>query len=109
MAKPFNGKRPQDLGQTLRTFLSYLGRHRVLLILVGILAAVSASASLLGTYMIKPIVNQVMEEGSLSGLAVGVAIAAAIYATGALSTLGYTQIMVRAAQKVLSDILSALF
>ena len=57
MAKPFNGKRPQDLGQTLRTFLSYLGRHRVLLILVGILAAVSASASLLGTYMIKPIVK----------------------------------------------------
>ena len=50
MAKPFNGKRPQDLGQTLRTFLSYLGRHRVLLILVGILAAVSASASLLGTF-----------------------------------------------------------
>ena len=59
--------------------------------------------------MIKPIVNQVMEEGSLSGLAVGVAIAAAIYATGALSTLGYTQIMVRAAQKVLSDIRRDLF
>ncbi|MBS6217924.1 MAG: ABC transporter ATP-binding protein [Clostridiales bacterium] len=109
MAKPFNGKRPQDLGQTLRAFLSYLGRHRVLLVLVGILAAVSASASLLGTYMIKPIVNQVMEEGGLSGLAVWVAIAAAIYAAGALSTLGYTQIMVRAAQKILSDIRRDLF
>ena len=59
--------------------------------------------------MIKPIVNQVMEEGGLSGLAVWVAIAAAIYAAGALSTLGYTQIMVRAAQKILSDIRRDLF
>ena len=28
------GKRPQNLGRTLRTFLSYLGRHKVLLALV---------------------------------------------------------------------------
>ena len=42
MAKPFNGKAPPGSGETLRAFLSYLGRHRVLLVLVGILAAVSA-------------------------------------------------------------------
>ena len=109
MAKPFNGSRPKDLRHTLSRLLDYLRRHRVLLVLVGILAAVSASANLLGTYMIKPIVNQVVQAGSRAGLIAGVATAAAIYAAGALSTLGYTQMMVRAAQKILRDIRRDLF
>lgn len=104
MAKTFNGKRPENLRRTLGKLFAYLGRHKFLLVLVGILAAVSASANLLGTYMIKPIVNQVTENGDVSLLLRNVAIAAAIFGTGALSTLGYTQIMVRAAQKVLCDI-----
>ena len=104
MAKTFNGKRPQNLGKSLRRILAYLGRHKILLMFVGVLAAVSASANLIGTYMIKPIVNQVTESGTISGLVRNVAIAALIFGTGALSTLGYTQIMVRAAQKVLCDI-----
>ena len=70
------------------------GRHKLLLSLVGVLAAVSALANLLGTYMIKPIVNQIVEHGSLRGLIAGVVVAAAIYGIGALSTLGYTQTMV---------------
>ena len=109
MAKPFNGRRPQNLRRTLKQFGEYLGRHRVLLVLVGILAAMSAAANLLGTYMIKPIVNQITNTGSMSGLVAGVAVAALIYAVGALSTFGYTQIMVQAAQKVLSDIRRDLF
>ena len=109
MARLFNGKRPHNLGHTLKSFFSYLGRHKLLLVLVGILAAVSATANLLGTYMIKPIVNQFIARGDLSGLVFGIAVTAAIYGTGALSTLGYTQIMVRAAQKVLYDIRRDLF
>ena len=104
MARQFSGKRPKDLRNTLRVFLSYLGRHKFLLILVSVLAAVSALANLLGTYMIKPIVNQITAEDGLSGLISGVVIAAVIYGIGAFSSLGYTQIMVRAAQKILLDI-----
>ena len=33
-------KRPRDLRHTMRVFLSYLGRHKLLLTLVGLLAAV---------------------------------------------------------------------
>ena len=59
--------------------------------------------------MIKPVVNGILETGSIPGLVRGVALTAAIYAVGALSTLGYTQTMVRAAQKVLHDIRRDLF
>ena len=109
MARIFNGKRPENLRQTVRDLLRYLGQHRILLLLVGILAAVSASANLLGTYMIKPIVNRILEGEGMEGLLRGVALAALIYGIGALSTLGYTQIMVRAAQEILRDIRRDLF
>lgn len=104
MAKAFNGKRPKNLRQTIVRLLNYLGRHKLLLFLVGFLASVSAMANLLGTYMIRPIVNQVVEDGTIESLIRNVAIAALIFSTGALATLGYTQTMVRAAQKVLYDI-----
>lgn len=104
MAKTFNGKRPENLRQTLKRLLNYLGRHKLLLFLVGILASVSALANLLGTYMIRPIVNHVVEDGTIESLIRNVAIAASIFGVGALATLGYTQTMVRAAQKVLFDI-----
>ena len=104
MARVYSGKRPQNLKRTLGAVSRYLGRHRVLILVVGVLAAVSAAANLLGTYMIKPVVNRFVAMGDVSGLVYGVGITAAIYAVGVLSTLGYTQIMVRAAQKVLLDI-----
>ena len=99
MARTFSGKRPQNLKHTLHTFFSYLGKHKILLVLVGIFAAVSASAN-----MIRPVVNQIVENHSLTALLFNVMVTAGIYALGALSTLGYTQLMVRAAQKILFDI-----
>ncbi len=50
--------------------------------------------------MIRPVVNS-LAAGSLNTLVLGVAVTAAIYVAGVLSALGYTQIMVKAAQKVL--------
>ena len=108
-SRQLSAKKPKDLGHTLRTLLSYLGRHKFLLLAVGVLVAVSATANLLGTYMIRPIVNGVLENGSAAYLAGVVALTAGIYIVGALSTLGYTQLMVRAAQKILQDIRRDLF
>ena len=88
MAKLFTGKRPDDLRGTLRAMLSYLGRHKTLLIVVGVLAAVSALCNLLGTYMIRPVVNSAVSGGS--GLTHGVLVTAVIYALGALAALGFT-------------------
>ncbi len=107
MASPTN-KRPENLGRTVRSLARYMGRHTVLMVIVGVLAAVSALANLLGTYMIRPIVNS-LAGGDGGALVRGVLIAAAIYGTGVLAALGYTQTMVRAAQKILYDIRRDLF
>ena len=107
-ARPISGKKPKNLKYTLRTFLSYLGRHKYLLGLVAVLVTVSALANLMGTYMIRPVVNAVAS-GGREELVRGVLITALIYLAGALAALGYTQTMVKAAQKVLYDIRRDLF
>ncbi len=109
MAKTFSGKRPQNLKKTISSLLSYMGRHQFLLLVVAVLVTISALANLLGTYMIKPIINRYVVPGDLQGLVFGVGVTALIYAAGALSALGYTQTMVKAAQKVLFDIRRDLF
>ena len=96
--KVTGGKRPQNLRRTLGQFSAYLGRHRIMIGLVALLAAISALAALFGTYMIRPVVNGLLENGSKTYLAGAVGLTACIYIIGALSTLGYTQLMVRAAQ-----------
>ena len=108
MARQLSGKKPKNLKYTLRSLLTYMGRHRFLLLAVAILVACSASANLLGTYMIRPVVNS-LSSGDYQTLLFGIVITIVIYGVGVLSSYGYTQIMVRAAQKVLFDIRRDLF
>ena len=107
-ARQLSAKKPKNLRYTLRTLLSYLGRHKLLLLAVAVLVTISALTNLLGTYMIRPVVNS-LAAGAFSDLVAGVAVTAGIYGLGVLSSYGYTQIMVRAAQKVLRDIRRDLF
>ena len=108
MARQLSAKKPKHLGYTLHTLLSYLGRHKFLLLAVAVLVSISALANLLGTYMIRPVVNN-LANGSVGTLLRGVILTALIYLAGALAAWGYTQTMVKAAQKVLYDIRRDLF
>ena len=108
MARQLSGKRPKNLRFTVESLLSYMGRHKLYFLAVAILVSISASANLLGTYMIRPVVNS-LSAGNYSALVRGVILTAVIYGIGVLSAYGYTQTMVRAAQKVLLDIRRDLF
>ncbi|MBM6886632.1 ABC transporter ATP-binding protein [Pseudoflavonifractor phocaeensis] len=107
-ARQLSAKKPKHLRYTLRAFLSYLGRHKFLLLAVAVLVSVSAIANLLGTYMIRPVVNS-LAAGDWNDLVSGVVLTAGIYLVGVLASFGYTQTMVKAAQKVLYDIRRDLF
>ncbi len=106
--RQLSAKKPKNLAYTLRTLLSYMGRHKYLLLAVAVLVTISALANLLGTYMIRPVVNNLVS-GGRETLLRGVALTACIYLFGALASFGYTQTMVKAAQKVLFDIRRDLF
>ena len=100
--------RPHDLLATLRELLSYMSHARWLMLAVAVLVTLAGLANLLGTYMIKPVVNAV-GEGDQAAFARDVALAAVIYVVGVASAAGYTQLMVRAAQRVVLDVRRDLF
>ena len=106
MAAP--GNKPKNLAATVRELLSYLGRHKLIFGAVALLVATSAVANLLGTYMIRPVVDA-LALGSYDSFIGGIVLTACIYGVGVLAAFGYTQLMVHAAQKVLVDIRHDLF
>ncbi len=109
MARQFNGKRPKNLKRTVLKLMGYMGNHKFLLLLVAVLVSVSASAGLVGTYMLKPIVNQYIVPGDVEGLFKAVAFTGMIYLCGVAAAYGYTQTMVVAAQKIIYEIRRDLF
>lgn len=102
-------KRPDNLKATLKRFISYLGHHKCLMLLVGILVILSSGANLLGTFMFQPIIDSITSTSGLSEVYKMIALEIIIYSVGVLSTLGYSQIMARLAQKVIYEMRMDMF
>lgn len=109
MARQLSAKRPENLKGTIKKLLGYMGNHKFLFLLVAILTTISALSGLFGTYMLKPIVNNYIVPGNMKGLFYAVLFMGAVYLAGVLSSFGYTQLMVRAAQKITAEIREDLF
>ena len=99
-----NSKRPNNLSATVSRLLTYMGRHKFLLLIVAILVTTSGLANLMGTYMLKPIIDTYTKDPMYSSLYKAIILEASIYIIGVLSTFGYSQIMARFAQKVIYEL-----
>ena len=102
-------KKPKNTKKTLLRLLSYLGRHKWKFCLVATLVFVSAGANLMGTYLLKPVINRFIVPGDMDGLLKAVAGMAVMYFLGAMSTLGYNLLMVKTSQQVIQEIRQDLF
>ena len=79
------------------------------MVLVGILVCISSLANILGTYMLKPVINRYILPGNIPGLIRILILMAVMYGFGALATLGYNQLMVHTCQKIVGRIRRDLF
>ena len=109
MARIANYNRPKNTRRTLMQMLSYLGRHKWYMLMIALLVTVSASASILGTYLLKPVINNYIIPGDIPGLVKMLILMGILYLCGALSCYAYNQMMVHISQQVVSEIRSDLF
>ena len=109
MARIANYNRPRDTRGTLKQMLSYLGRHKWYMLVIALLVTISALASIMGTYMLKPVINRFILPGNIPGLVKTLLVMGALYLCGALSCYAYNQMMVHISQKVVNEIRSDLF
>lgn len=109
MARQITNKKPKNMKKTIRTFLRYLGNHKFALLLVGVLVILSAGANLFGTYMLQPIIDDYIVPKDHDGLALVIIFMAGMYASGALCTAIYKQLMTHTSQKIVKEIRQDLF
>ena len=106
----YNGyARPKDSAKTMKRLLHYMGIYRWSVLLVAVLVCISSMANLLGTYMLKPVINTYILPGDIPGLVRTILLMALMYGAGAFATLGYNQLMVITCQKIVGRIRKDLF
>lgn len=109
MAKYVGYKRPKDTKKTLKHLFAYLGMHKWAFLSVAVLVFISAGANIMGTYLIKPVVNKFITPGDMHGLFKAVTGMGIMYLCGAMATLFYNRLMVKTSQKVIQEIRKDLF
>ena len=109
MARYTGYKRPKNTSKALGELFRYMGYHKWLLLLVAVLVLISTGASVAGTYLLKPVINDFILPGDIKGLILALAGMGIMYLCGALSTFGYNRLMVKTSQKVVGDIRRDLF
>ena len=109
MARYLGYKKPKDLKRTMRHLMHYLGGHKWMFLLVALLVVISTGANILGTYLLKPVINRFILPGDVKGLLTAVVGMGILYLCGVAATFGYNQLMVMTAQKVIKEIRHDLF
>ena len=109
MARYVGYKRPKDTKKTMKHLLVYLGFHKWSFALVALLVFISAGANIMGTYLLKPVINSFIVPGDIAGLISAVMAMGVMYLCGALATLAYNRLMVKTSQKVIKEIRNDLF
>lgn len=102
-------KKPKDTKKTIKRLGHYLGKHKLSIFIVAILVVISSGANLMGTYLLKPVINKYIVPGDVAGLLRMIVFMSMMYAAGALATYGYSRLMVHTAQEVIAQIRNDLF
>lgn len=94
--------------QAFAQLLFYMGNHKFEFLAVGVLVSISGIANLVGTYMIRPVVNTAASHDT-HALGWLLMITGIIYLVGVISAWGYTQLMAKGAQQIVQEIRHDLF
>lgn len=102
-------QKPNDSKKTINKLLKYLGANKLRLIIVAIMIILSSLITIIGTSLMRPIINDYILPGDLAGLVIMLAILFGIYLIGAALTYIYSRLMVQIAQTTVTKIKTDLF
>lgn len=104
-----NKRRPQNMKQTLKDLLAYLWHSKYLLLVVVICLIISSSAGVLGTYFIRPLINDFILTKDVYGLAKMLGLIGLIYLFGVVASYTAARLMISIGQKTIERMRRELF
>ena len=106
-------QRPKNMGKTLSRLLGYITNRKWLLVVVFLCVIVSSAASVAGTYLIRPVLNELVSDlpaaEKLAKLARTLGAMLGIYLFGAACTYAQSAIMVQLAERGTARLRADLF
>ena len=105
---------PKNSRETVRRLLKYLNEDKAKMALAFFCVIVNTAATLAGSYMLRPIINQYIApadgtRGDVAGLAGALAFMAVIYGLGVVANYAQAKVMLTVAQNALQKIRNDLF
>ncbi len=107
--------RPQNAGKTLRRIFSYMGEHKIRLVLVALCVLLSTGATVAGTYFLKPLINDYIlplvgqQSPDLSGFLGMLSLMATVYVIGVIASYLLNRLMLTISVSSLNSIRMDLF
>jgi len=95
--------------KTFLRLMSYLAEEKKLLFVIGILIIISIIANLLGSYMIRPIINDYIVPGNYSGLIKILSVLAGVYLAGVVATYIQYVLLNKIGQRTVNRLRTDLF
>lgn len=108
-AKKIGPKRPENLKQTLADLWSYLWKSKWSLFAVLLLVVLGSAAGIVGTYFIRPLINDFIATKDVSGLAKMLGVIGLIYIIGAIANYFSGKIMITIGQQTIETMRKDLF
>ena len=109
----YSGK-PKNTAATIKRLFSYLNEYKIKIAFAFLCVLVSVASNLAGSYMLRPIVNGLVEQGisaeeKIARLLANVATMVVIYAFGILANYLQQRTMIKVSQNALYNIRNELF
>ena len=108
-AKKIGPKRPENLKQTLADLWSYLWKSKWSLFAVLLLVVFGSAAGIVGTYFIRPLINDFIATKDVAGLAKMLGVIGLIYIIGAIANYFSGKIMITIGQQTIETMRKDLF
>lgn len=107
--KKIGSKRPENLKQTLADLWSYLWKSKWSLFAVLLLVVLGSAAGIVGTYFIRPLINDFIATKDVVGLAKMLGVIGWIYIIGAIANYFSGKIMITIGQQTIETMRKDLF
>ena len=102
-------QRPKDFRGTVKKLLRYIGRYKATLVLVFVCLVVSSAASVLSSYLLKPIINDYILPGDFGGLLKMLVLLMGMFLLSGACSYAYSRIMVHISQRTVAQLRQDLF
>lgn len=102
-------RKPKDAGKTIKRILTYLLDYKIHLVFVVIGIIFSSVASIAGTYLLKPVINNLTSSADIPKLVRTLILMGTFYALGIIGTFMYNRLMLTISSGTLEKIRVQLF